>query len=258
MQIDLIYQYYFENKTQFIRNTLKSEWDVLILVVDGEYEISFKDEQRKVVLGKGDIMFIPRGVEFDREVLSPITYYHLSFYPQADHPFYLSAVLGRMRIPTEQRAAIFKTVDRAFLLPDNRELLTHVIEHTFMQNYLFGNTEKVKFKPFSDEVESALRYMRSNFNKKIDMDELAERVFLSHSGLIWKFKKELNTTPSNYLSILRLRYAKQLLLNHPYSITEISEMCGYSNPYYFTNAFHKYSGMSPTEFRKRYLEKKEK
>ena len=144
------------------------------------------------------------------------------------------------------------------MLPDNRELLTHVIEHTFMQNYLFGNTEKVKFKPFSDEVESAIRYMRNNFYKKIDMDELAERVFLSHSGLIWKFKKELNTTPSNYLCILRLSYAKQLLLNHPYSITEISEMCGYSNPYYFTNAFHKYSGMSPTEFRNRYLKRNEK
>ena len=94
MQIDLIYQYYFENKTEFIRNTLTSEWDILIAVVDGEYAISFKDEQKNIVLGKNDIMFIPGGVEFDREVLSPITYYHLSFYPQADHPFYLSAVLS--------------------------------------------------------------------------------------------------------------------------------------------------------------------
>ena len=75
--------------------------------------------------------------------------------------------------------------------------------------------------------------MRKNFDKKIDMDELAKRVFLSHSGLIWKFKKELNTTPSNYLKILRLRYAKQLLLNYSYSVTEISEMCGFANPYYF-------------------------
>ena len=95
--------------------------------------------------------------------------------------------------------------------------------------------------------------MRKNFDKRIDMDELAKEVFLSHSGLIWKFKRELNTTPSNYLGILRLRYAKQLLLNYPYSITEISEMCGYSNPYYFTNAFHRAFGMSPTDFRKHYL-----
>ena len=67
---------------------------------------------------------------------------------------------------------------------------------------------------------------------------------------------ELNTTPSRYLSILRLRHAKQLLLHYPYSITEISEMCGYSNPYYFTNAFRGYTGMSPTDFRKHYLKEK--
>ena len=87
------------------------------------------------------------------------------------------------------------------------------------------------------------------------MDELAAHVFLSHSGLIWKFKNELNTTPSNYLIILRLQHAKQLLLNYSYNITEISEMCGYQSPYYFTKAFHRHVGMSPTQFRKYHLKK---
>ena len=85
------------------------------------------------------------------------------------------------------------------------------------------------------------------------MDELASRVYLSHTGLIWKFKQELGTTPSQYLILLRLRHAKQLLLNPPYSITEIAELCGYANPFYFANAFRKHVGMSPTEFRKYYM-----
>lgn len=253
MQIDLINQNYIENRTEFKTATVKRKWDILILVTEGEYSVFLKEKQKKTVLKKGDIMLIPAEIEFDREILSPLSCYHLSFYPQADHPFYLSASLGKLKLPNEQTEAILGMLESAFVLPDNRELMTHIIEHIFAENYLFGKKDKVRLKPFSEEVENAIRYMRKNFDKKIDMDELAAEVFLSHSGLIWKFKQELSTTPSNYLSILRLRYAKQLLLNYPYSITEISEMCGYSNPYYFTNAFHRYFGMSPTEFRKHYL-----
>ena len=148
-------------------------------------------------------------------------------------------------------------LDRAFVLPENRELLTHIIAHIFAENYLFGDNKIKKAAFFSDEVEKTIRYMRKNFDKKINIEDLAERVFLSHSGLIKKFKRELNTTPSNYLQILRLRYAKQLLLNRPYSITEISEMCGYASPFYFTNTFRRSFGMSPSDFRKHYLSEKQ-
>ena len=253
MQLELINQTYLEERTEFKQRTIKRKWDILILVVEGEYSVRVSETQCSLVLKKNDIMFLPANMEIERGILSPLTCYHLTFCPQAEHPFYLAASAGKLNLPNEQRAAIFQMLEHAFDLPDNRELLTHIISHVFAENYLFGNDKAVKSKPFSDEVEHAIRYMRRNLDKKIDMDELAERVFLSHSGLIWKFKQELNTTPSNYLKILRFRYAKQLLLNYSYSITEISEMCGYANPYYFTNAFHGFFGMSPSEFRKHYL-----
>lgn len=256
MQLELINQSYIEGRTEFKNNTVKRKWDILILVVEGEYSVTLPEQQRSFVLSENDIMLLPAGVEMERGILSPLTYYHLSFYPQAEHPFYLNAPLGKLKLPKERNAAIFQMLDRAFMLPDNRELLTHIITHIFAEQYLFGSKKTVKAKPFSDEIKQAVRYMRRNFDKKIDMDDLAKQVFLSHSGLIWKFKQELNTTPSNYLKILRLRYAKQLLLNYSYSITEISEMCGYSNPYYFTNAFHRFFGMSPSNFRAHYLKER--
>lgn len=158
-----------------------------------------------------------------------------------------------MRLPEPQRESIFKSLTYASLLPNNQELITHIIERIFVEQYLFGKTKKTTLKPFSDEITSTINYMNRNLDQKIDIDDLAARVYLSHSGLIWKFKKELDTTPSEYLNLLRLRYAKQLLLNHSYSITQIAEMCGYSNPFYFTNLFRKRFGMSPSAFRKFHL-----
>ena len=54
---------------------------------------------------------------------------------------------------------------------------------------------------------------------------------------------------------IRLRYAKQLLMEGALSVAEISERCGYSNPYYFTNVFKENFGQSPTAFRNAEKEK---
>lgn len=253
MQVEFVYQNYFEKIEQFKTDTTKSEWDWLIVVTDGAFSILPHTKPKPVVLQKNEIAFIPSGVEFERKILSPVSGYNLFFHAQKDHPFYTGTPLGKLQLPPKQADAIIESVKRASILPFDREPITHIITHTFTENYLFGSKDKDRAYTLSEKVEEAIRYMRNNLDKKIDMDEVAAHVYLSHSGLIWKFKQELNATPSRYLTLLRLRYAKQLLLNYSYNITEISEMCGYQNPYYFTNAFRKYAGRSPTEFRKYHM-----
>ena len=254
MQIDIINHIHRENIVEFKTTVFKRQWNILILITDGEYSIQLENRRNPIVLKAGDIAFIPSNTHFERAVVSaPVSYYHIAFYSQSDHPFYLSTSAGKINMPEAQLASIFKSVEYAFLLPNNKELITHLIERIFVENYMFGKSKRRTLQPFSEEITSTINYMNRNLSKKIDIDELAARVYLSHSGLIWKFKKELDTTPLQYLNMLRLRYSKQLLLSHAYSITQISEMCGYSNPYYFTNMFHKYAGMSPTEYRAFYL-----
>ena len=254
MKIELINQWYGENKTQFKTQTLKSNWDILILVASGTYSVLPAGRKKPTLIRTNEILFIPAHTELFRELLETTTYYHISFRSDAEHPFRLSLPFCKFSLPEEQVTAIFKSVSRAFLMPNNRELITHTIEHIFYENYLFGKARQVDFRPLSEEVLGTIRYMNRNLDQQIDMEALAARVFLSHTGLIWKFKHELGTTPSQYLILLRMQQAKQLLLDaHTYSITEIAEMCGYSNPFYFTNAFHRYAGMSPSQFRREHL-----
>ena len=253
MEINLVFQSHHEDLEEFQKKTLKIPWDTLIMIAEGEYLIYPKGAQAALSLKKNEIALIPKNIEFERSVGSPVTYHCLSFSSQSEHPFYLAATPGRLKLPATQVAAMLESMKYASLLTDNRELITHMIEHVFTENYLFRNSDDVKSAPFSEEIQRAVRYMNQNLHKKISIEELAEHVFLSHSGLIWKFRQELHTSPSHYLQLLRMRTAKRLLLSSPYSITEISELCGYQNPYYFTNTFHKYSGMSPTDFRRQYL-----
>lgn len=256
MEIDLISQLYRQEFLEFKYPVWTSKWNTLILVEEGEYQLRLEGWQKPVVLKANDIALVPPGVQYERKALTSLMFYHLAFNARADHPFYQSVSGGRLPLSAERTQPILQSIKRAMILPDNRELLTHIIGHIFAEHYLFGRTKKTKLVPFSKEVTETVNYINRHLDQRLDVDELATRVYLSHSGLIWKFKKELGTTPSRYISLQRLRYAKQLLLNHPgYSIAQVSEMCGYSNPFYFTNLFHDYSGMSPSDFRRYHLKK---
>ena len=258
MQIEMISQYYRERLSEFTDPMMMRGWDILILVLDGTYTIQVTGQKKPIVLQKNEIAFLPSGSEFFRTATDFPTYYHLSFRAEGEHPFRMSLPPCKLSIPKEQAASILRSMDRAFPMPDNRDLFSHLVERTLAENYLFGKSKREDLPHLSEEVLSTIRYMNVHLSEELDIDELAARVYLSHTGLIWKFKQELGTTPSQYLILLRLRHAKQLLLNHSYSITEIAELCGYANPYYFTNAFRRYSGLSPTAFRRRYLGEPEK
>lgn len=82
------------------------------------------------------------------------------------------------------------------------------------------------------------------------MEGLAARVYLSRTGLIWKFRRQLGTTPQQCLSTLRMGQPKQLLLEEDVTKAQIAERCGYANACYFSNTFRSSIGMSQTAFRK--------
>lgn len=254
MQVQLISQFFFEGREQFKKSSVNFRWDRIVMVASGSFSFLVEGEEKPRCVRENEIVFIPAGTSITRNILEPMTSYHISFITQADHPFHLALRLGKLKLPAEQIASIFQSMKRVALMPHNQELLEHIVEHILVEHYLFGKSNHVSCRPLSEEVLGTIRYMNRHLSEKINMDELAARVYLSHTGLIWKFRQELNTTPSKYLILLRLRYAKQLLLHHDYTVTEVAELCGYTNPYYFTNAFHQYTGKSPTDFRKSYSE----
>lgn len=66
------------------------------------------------------------------------------------------------------------------------------------------------------------------------------------------FKKEVGVTPHEYLIRLRMQRAKAILLSgvtnrySDYTVTQIAEACGFSEPLYFSRVFKKYFGIAPS------------
>ena len=86
-------------------------------------------------------------------------------------------------------------------------------------------------------------------NEKFGPDELAREAGISHSHLNRKLKTIFNQTISQFIREVRLKKAKELLLNEDTTVAEISYRVGFGSPNYFNNCFHEYFGYSPSELR---------
>ena len=86
-------------------------------------------------------------------------------------------------------------------------------------------------------------------DKPINLKEVSGRFSYSLSSIKRIFKEETGCSIISYLNNLRMVRAKEMLLSSDIAIGEIAFMLGYSSVYYFSLAFKKKWGVSPSSFR---------
>lgn len=102
-----------------------------------------------------------------------------------------------------------------------------------------------------DLVWQAIRYIEDNYPEPITVEGLAGLLGCSASYLSRLFKKQLATTPNDYLIKVRMDHAKQLLSDTQATLQEIAASTGYLDVYYFSRVFKKHTGLPPLRFRSR-------
>jgi AraC-like DNA-binding protein len=235
-------------KTEFQLSRDVRPWGLLMLTSSGRYTVSFPEFGQTHTILPHEISYIPPNTPFIRRVIEPIDFHQFTFRIDPCHPFAQALHAGKLEIPTAQVIALEKSLSLSALSPIYSELIRYDLEHILKENYLFATRSATD--PLSEDIRLAVTYMDEHLDEKIDMAELAALVFLSHTGLIWKFHRELGCTPQQYLISLRIRLAKQLLLESDLPIAQIAQRCGYANAYYFSNAFRTCTGISPSAFRR--------
>ncbi|MDP4089164.1 MAG: response regulator [Bacillota bacterium] len=93
------------------------------------------------------------------------------------------------------------------------------------------------------------QYILDNMREELDLETTAARFNLSSFYFSRTFKDVLGHNFSDYINIVRINKAKELLKSGQMSIKEICFSVGYSDPNYFSKVFKKYAGFSPTEYK---------
>ena len=87
-------------------------------------------------------------------------------------------------------------------------------------------------------------YYKNSFN----CDELVKLSGISYSYFKKIFIGKYGCPPVKYITRLRVERAKELLRTKRFTVSEISDMCGFENVYYFSNVFKKITGVSPRNY----------
>ncbi|WP_310602030.1 response regulator transcription factor [Anaerosporobacter sp.] len=98
-------------------------------------------------------------------------------------------------------------------------------------------------------VSQAKRFIDTHYTKDISLDDVSREVDISPYYFSKIFKDETGENFIEYVTNIRIEKAKELLASSEYSMKEIGCMIGYSDPNYFSRAFKKNVGVTPTEYK---------
>lgn len=110
--------------------------------------------------------------------------------------------------------------------------------------------QKVSIRPNDlRKINHAKQLIDENMSTPLSLGELARRTGLNDFKLKKGFKEVYGFTVFGYLTDVKMREAKKLLLREQYSITEIATICGYRQVQNFSTAFRKKFDITPDKFR---------
>ncbi len=123
---------------------------------------------------------------------------------------------------------------------------------TWFLNKIIEVTQKVennRSEKSESLIEKAESFINRNYMKDLSLDDISRYCNISSYYFSKLFKQETGENYVEYLSRVRIENAKKMLSDSEASIKEISYSVGFSDPNYFSRAFKKYEGVSPTEYK---------
>jgi two-component system, response regulator YesN len=140
------------------------------------------------------------------------------------------------------------------------ELLQERLKHQYtfeeleslLEEWIPMLTEPVKAKKEKrDHITGfVFEYLEKHYNQDVSLDTLADKLGITRSYLSTYFKEKTGIYFVDYVNRVRINIAKELLMNSDIKIQDAAAQVGYQNINSFNRMFKKFTGVTPSEFRK--------
>lgn len=115
---------------------------------------------------------------------------------------------------------------------------------------LFETAEKE-----NEVIRQIKAYIQEHIETKLSREDIADAVYLSPGYMTRMFKKETGMTLFDYIISRKIKHAKMLLEQGNISVGDVSSALGYENFSHFSELFKKHVGCSPSEYKRKMLQK---
>lgn len=141
---------------------------------------------------------------------------------------------------------LIKNRQRAFCdKVESRGIVFQLLSRFFKQG-------QSKIEMEDNRIAKTVLYIRKHLNEAIELEKLAEISCLSKDHFIRLFKKELGTTPLQYINQKKIEKAQLLLITEELAVKEIAFQLAFEDYSYFNRLFKKITGITPQEYRRLY------
>lgn len=155
--------------------------------------------------------------------------------------------------------AIKLGVLRLLLKPSKMNEIKEAVEEAvknlrLMTDYPSIRDNEKKEKQIKDEkpqfmVNQAIQYINEHYNKKLDLQTVADALYVSTWHLCKVLKKQTGDNFIDILNKVRIEQAKKLLIKSNLKVYEIAEEVGYIDTTYFSKTFKKLEKITPNDYR---------
>ena len=228
---------------------------ILIVVLVLEGKLTSRSDNRTFVVEPGRLLLIPPGSDYE-------------FHQKSAGPGYHKLVL-------ELKGALLNSISSTFgfqeitllNLPENNTVeaeirkIGELLDTGARQNIasLLGLSMSLLYELSAWRRDSATQpgvlsaaqaILESNLEDSFHMSELPARLKVSGTTLNRLFREKLQISPARYRQNCKLEFARELLVRTDLSVKEIALRIGFCNQFYFSMEFRKFTGRSPTAYRK--------
>jgi AraC-like DNA-binding protein len=137
---------------------------------------------------------------------------------------------------------LFRRINKLKNIPVRQEIsetpLLHIIE----------KEPDEKILPHKELFERARKFVEENMENKVLAETLAKELALSLRQMQRIFKDELDTTPTGFITLIKLERAAEMLKSGR-NVTEAAFSTGFNDSSYFSRVFKKYFGVPPSDYK---------
>ena len=241
---------YLEKRIKFQQKKL---WHhELIYHFSGSATVYFNKQQLKT--SSNTIRYLPEGtcekyIVEQQEPQESIDIFFSSSIPLAESAFVID-------VKNEKISMLFKKIFSVWV----QQSEGYYFECISILYKILAEMQKKRYVPDNQfrKIKPAIDYIQDNFLNKelITAEKLVSLCGISYSYIKRLFSLKYKISPKRYILQLKMHYASSLLRYENHTVSQIAELCGYSDVYTFSHQFKIEFGLSPTEFMKKYKSSK--
>lgn len=233
---------------RFIVNNLKDQY-ALFQAENGVHALDLIEKENIDIIISDILMPEMDGLELCKRVKTNPAYSYISFIllsAKTDISTKIEGLEGGADIYMEKPFSMVQLKAQIISIIENRNHLRDRFLSSPLQYYKENKENNNANVEFVDKLNSII--LDHITDETISIEMLAEEFSMSRSNIHKKVKSIIGITPNEYIRLIKLNKAAQLLSTGKYKVTEVCYMVGFNTPSYFTKCFSEQFGKLPKDY----------